>query len=73
MKILCITQQVTLWINLISLVNFTQENPRLPVLPKKLPLWIKAYEDGRENYSELENDLAMEKKLRSAFFQKEGG
>lgn len=52
--------------------KFHENYPHLPGPPANLPQWIKAYEEGREDYSELEDDSAMDRRLRTAFF-KEGG
>lgn len=51
--------------------RFHWEYPNLPGPPTKLPQWITAYEKGRDDYSELKDDSAMDSRLRAAFF--EGG
>jgi hypothetical protein len=56
-----------------KLRDFYLANPTAPGPPKNLPAWLKAWEDERDDYDELDNDLAMTKRLRASFFQKRGG
>lgn len=44
-------------------------HPELPGPPANLPQWITAYEEERDDYSELEDDSAMNKRMRAAFFK----
>ncbi|KAI0993657.1 hypothetical protein K3495_g14527 [Podosphaera aphanis] len=47
--------------------KFHMEHQDLPGPPVNLPIWIQAYNDGRDDYSELQNDSAMDRRLRAAF------
>lgn len=51
------------------LKEFHTDHPYLPGPPANLPFWLKAYEDGIDNYDELEDDSAMNKRLRAVFFR----
>ena len=57
------------------LKKFHLAHPELPGPPAGINSWIKAYEDGREDYGELENNSTMDAKLRASFFLQndEGG
>lgn len=52
-----------------KLKAFHMAYPDLPGPPKRLPDWIKAWEDGADNYDELDDDKPMAKRLRAAFFR----
>ena len=52
--------------------KFHMEYLNLPGPPTKLPQWIEAYENGRDNYNELEDDSTMDSRLRAAFFERGG-
>jgi len=47
-------------------------NPEQVGPPKKLLDWMKAWEQGLEEYEELDNDEPMDKRSRASFFRKEG-
>ena len=55
------------------LKKFHLENVDQPGPPTELPRWLKAWKDVIDNYDDLENNSAMNKKLRSAFFRRAGG
>jgi hypothetical protein len=39
--------------------DFHKEYPEKPGPPQMLSEWVKAWENGREDYNELENDNAI--------------
>jgi hypothetical protein len=55
-----------------KLRDYHLANRQQPGLPKKLVDWIRAWEDGIEDYNDLDNDSIMPTRLRISFFQ-EGG
>jgi transposase InsO family protein len=52
--------------------DFHLANPEQVGPPKKLLDWMKAWEQGLEEYEELDNDEPMDKRSRASFFRKEG-
>ena len=52
--------------------TFHLDHPELPGPPAKLYEWIKAWEEGREDYDELDDDKAMDYSSRSSFFRRGG-
>jgi transposase InsO family protein len=52
--------------------DFHLAYPLLEGPPRSLPLWLKAWEDGIDDYDNLDDDAAMTKKLRTAFFRRGG-
>lgn len=54
------------------LQRFHLANPEYPGPPEKLKSWIKAYEDGKEEYEDLEGDKPMPARLRASFFEGRG-
>ena len=55
-----------------KLKNFHLNYPRLPGPPLKLEEWIKAWEDGLDEYEHLNDDRPMTGPLRTAFFRRGG-
>lgn len=55
------------------LKQFHLAHPELPGPPAALPLWLDAWERGIDNYDNLEDNSAMNRTLRAAFFSKGGG
>ncbi|KAI0991458.1 hypothetical protein K3495_g16729, partial [Podosphaera aphanis] len=55
------------------LKQFHLAHPELPGPPTALPSWIDAWEQGIENYDDLEDNSAMNGTLRAAFFSEGGG
>jgi len=51
---------------------FHLANPTLPGPPARLLEWIRAYDDGIDNYDDLEGDLAMDTRSRASFFRRGG-
>jgi hypothetical protein len=51
---------------------FHLENPALPGPPEALPQWLKAFEDGVDDYDELDSDASSTKSSRANFFRKGG-
>ena len=52
-----------------KLREFHLQNPDQPGPPRKLESWQKAWEDGREDYDDLDDDLPMSTRLRASFFR----
>lgn len=52
--------------------DFHLANPTLPGPPKALLGWIKAWEDGIDNYDNLEDNTAMNASSRTSFFERGG-
>jgi hypothetical protein len=40
--------------------------------PAKLPEWIKAWEDGVDDYDHLDGDIEMDQRSRTSFFRRGG-
>jgi transposase InsO family protein len=55
-----------------KLKTFHLNYPRLPGPPLKLEEWIKAWEDGLDEYEHLNDDQPMTGPLRTAFFRRGG-
>ncbi|NOK07343.1 chromo domain-containing protein, partial [Myxococcus xanthus] len=55
-----------------KLRGFHLEYPDKDGPPRSLPLWLQAYEDGKDDYDDLDDDIAMSKTLRAAFFTRGG-
>jgi hypothetical protein len=52
--------------------TFYLSYPQLPGPPLRLEEWIKAWEDGLDEYKYLNNNQPITGPLRTAFFQKRG-
>jgi hypothetical protein len=52
--------------------KFHLEHPSEPGPPTALPRWLRAWEDGLDNYDDLEDNSAMNRTLRAAFFRRGG-
>ena len=52
---------------------FHLANPTLLGPLARLLEWIRAYDDGIDNYDDLEGDLAMDTRSRASFFRRGGG
>src|SRR5450432_3496268 len=52
-----------------KLREFHLQNPDQPGPPRKLESWQKAWEDGQEDYDDLDDDLPMSTRLRASFFR----
>lgn len=52
--------------------DFHHAYPDLPGPPRSLLKWLKAWEDGVDNYDELDDDAPMAASLRASFFGKGG-
>ena len=52
--------------------NFHLAYPELPGPPRKLLDWIEAWEQGLEDYSRLDDNEPINKRLRAGFFQRGG-
>jgi len=50
--------------------DFHLKYPDKPGPPNKLEEWIKAWEDGDDNYDYLDNDFAMTKAEKTAWLKK---
>ena len=55
-----------------KLKAFHLNYPKLPGPPARLEEWIKAWEDGLDNYEHLNDDRPMTGPLRTAFFRRGG-
>ena len=55
-----------------KLKSFHLNYPRLPGPPSKLEEWIKAWEDGLDEYEHLNDDRPLTGPLRTAFFGRGG-
>jgi len=44
----------------------------LPRPPRKLDSWIKYWEEGLDNYNNLNNNKELRQSLRAGFFRREG-
>ena len=51
---------------------FHLANPTLLGPLARLLEWIRAYDDGIDNYDDLEGDLAMDTRSRASFFRRGG-
>ena len=58
--------------SLYLLKSFHLANPTLPGLPANLPLWLKAWEDGVDDYDHLDGDKPALACLRTSFFERGG-
>jgi hypothetical protein len=47
---------------------FHLANPELPGPPVRLLDWIKAYDEGIDNYDDLEDNSAVDTRSRASFF-----
>ena len=56
-----------------KLRDFHLALPNLPRPPRKLDSWIKCWEEGLDNYNNLDNNRELRQRLRAGFFQKGGG
>ena len=54
------------------LKSFHLANPTLPGLPANLPLWLKAWEDGVDDYNHLDGDKPALARSRTSFFERGG-
>ena len=54
------------------LKSFHLANPTLPGPPANLPLWLKAWEDGVDDYDQLDGDKPALARLRTSFFERGG-
>lgn len=54
------------------LKRFHLANPTLPGPPANLEKWLKAYNEGIDNYDSLDNDLVASQSSRTSFFRREG-
>ena len=54
------------------LKSFHLANLMLPGLPANLPLWLKAWEDGVDDYDHLDSDKPTLACLRTSFFERGG-
>lgn len=52
--------------------EFHLKYSELPGPPARLEEWIRAFEDGVEDYDNLEDDKPMSESSRTSFFQKGG-
>lgn len=52
--------------------EFHVANPDLPGPPKMLEKWIKAWEDGKDEYDDLDDSKVSTKAARTKFFRKYG-
>jgi transposase InsO family protein len=52
-----------------KLKAFHLAHPALPGPPRKLQEWLQAWEDGKEDYDELEDDTVASQSLRTSFFK----
>jgi hypothetical protein len=52
-----------------KLRDYHLANRQQPGPPKKLVDWVRAWEDGMEDYDDLDNDSIMPTRLRTSFFQ----
>ncbi|TVY12526.1 hypothetical protein LARI1_G009526 [Lachnellula arida] len=50
--------------------DFHKAHPNDPGPPRKLPEWLKAFEDGLDSYEELDDDLAMDKETKDDFMER---
>lgn len=55
-----------------KLRDFHLAHPELPGPPRRLDEWTKKWEDGVEEYDDLDDDNAVSQSLRTDFFQKGG-
>ena len=55
-----------------KLRDFHLQNQSEPGPPRKLDEWIKAWEDGVDDYDVLDDDQPMATRLRASFFQRGG-
>ena len=55
-----------------KLRDFYLAHPDLPRLPRKLENWIKCWEEGIDNYNDLEDNKELEQRLRAGFFRRGG-
>ena len=54
------------------LKSFHLVNPTLPGPPANLLLWLKAWEDGVDDYNHLDGDKPALARLRTSFFKRGG-
>jgi hypothetical protein len=55
-----------------KLRGFHLAHPELPGPPRRLNKWIKQWEDGVDEYDDLDDDSAMSTSLRTDFFRRRG-
>jgi hypothetical protein len=55
-----------------KLREFHLQYPDLPGPPKQLDNWMHSWEEGLDNYDDLDDDTEMQARLRTAFFQRGG-
>jgi RNase H-like domain found in reverse transcriptase/Reverse transcriptase (RNA-dependent DNA polymerase)/Integrase zinc binding domain/Integrase core domain/Retroviral aspartyl protease len=53
--------------------DFHLQHPELPGPPRRLSEWITSWENGIDNYDELDDDTELGPSLRAGFFLQEGG
>jgi hypothetical protein len=53
---------------LYKLRDFHLTNPTRPGLPVYLPEWLKAWEDRRNDYNNLDNNIVITSRSRTIFF-----
>ena len=52
--------------------DFHLANPTLSGPPRSLAVWTKAWEDGKDEYDELDDDSCASKSSRASFFRRGG-
>jgi hypothetical protein len=55
-----------------KLRDFYLTNPTRPGLLVYLPEWLKAWEDGRNDYNNLDNNIIITSRSRTIFFGGKG-
>jgi hypothetical protein len=55
-----------------KLRDFHLAHPDLPGPPRKLESWIKCWEEGVDNYDNLDDDKELTQRLRAGFFRRGG-
>jgi len=55
-----------------KLRDFHLVHLNLPRLPSKLDNWIKCWEEGLDNYNNLDNNKELGQRLRAGFFERGG-
>ena len=55
-----------------KLRDFHLQNQSEPGPPRRLNEWIKAWEDGVDDYDALDDDRLIATRLRASFFQRGG-
>jgi len=55
-----------------KLRDFHLAYPDLPGPPRKLDSWVKCWEEGLDNYNNLDNNKELRQSLRAGFFGRGG-